>query len=130
MGGTSLWSISKMGRISLGSTREDEGNFIGVYKIGGGNIIGTCHSRNSWPRFLPQLLTFPRITATFVFYANFRDFLNKNGSFLKNCKKIAIFLLKIAKKCNFFQKFPNDNCLTMIFLKFQIPKKNISIFFY
>ena len=30
----------------------------------------TCHSRNSRPRFLPQLWTFPRIAETFDFSAN------------------------------------------------------------
>ena len=38
----------------------------------------------------------------------------------KNCQKIAIFFSKIAKKCNFFQKFPNHNCLKMIFFMFWI----------
>ena len=28
------------------------------------------------------------------------------------------FFSKIAKKCHFFQKFPNHNCLKMIFLMF------------
>ena len=40
--------------------------------------------------------------------------------FLKIDRKLPFFS-KIAKKCLFFQKSPNDNCWKMTFLKFWIP---------